>query len=59
MTLETGTGREFCSAVSRLDSFLTACTKGTGGVSSGANDLNSTLWVLEVITGGFLTEVQA
>lgn len=49
---------EFCSAVGRLDSFLAAFTKGTGGLSSGTNGLNFTLQVLEVITGGFITEVQ-
>lgn len=59
MTQKTGTSREFCSAVGRLDSFLTAYKKGTDGLSSGTNGLNSTLQVLEVITGGFITEVQA
>lgn len=58
ITQETGIGKELCSAVGRLDSFLTAYTKGTNGLSSGTNGLNSTLQALEVITGVFMTEVQ-
>lgn len=62
MTQETSTGREFCSAVGRFDSFLTTYTKGTDGLSSATNGLNSTLQVLVVtifITGSFIAEVQA
>lgn len=54
-------GKEFCSAVGRFDSSLTTSTKGTDGLSSGTNGLNSTLQVLVVtvfITGSFITEVQ-